>query len=68
MDIYERQSNSQGGNFRDDTSTDMARAKKDQYVILENMSVLMENLLAQPGVSAYIVDKRELREAFSNTL
>lgn len=28
----------------------------------------MESLLAQPGVSAYIADKRELREAFSNTL
>ena len=68
MDIYERQSNSQGGHSRDDSSSDMARMKKDQYVILESVSVLMENLLAQPGVSAYIADKRELREAFSNTL
>jgi len=69
LDIYERQSNSQGGNYRDDTSSsEMARMKKDQYVILESVSSLMENILAQPGVSAYIADKRELREAFSNTL
>ena len=46
----------------------MARMKKDQYVILESVSSLMENILAQPGVNAYIADKRELREAFSNTL
>ena len=45
LDMFERQSNSQGGNYNE-SSGEMARMKKDQYVILESISSLTENLLA----------------------
>ena len=65
--MYERQSNSQGGNL-DQTSNEIIRIKKDQYVILESINSLIESLLMQPGVSSYISDKPQLREVFTSQL
>ena len=67
--MYERQSNSQGGVARDEqTSNEIIRIKKDQYVILESINSLIESLLMQPGVSAYINDKPQLKDVFTSQL
>lgn len=65
--MYERGSNSQGGIYREENSELTARMKKDQYVIIECINALMDSILTQPGVSSFISEKRELREAFTNT-